>query len=221
MTEEIKPLGVDECTDLDGIGAMIEAILFAAGYPVKNEKICSSCNITKELFEKVMESGFFAYEGRGIRLIRFEDSCQLCSNEFYEKNVKVALGMRLNGALSQSALEVLAIVAYNQPVTKAFVEQARGVDCTYAITTLCEKQLIEVTGKLEVPGRPNLYSTTETFLRCFGLSSVSELPKSEVLEAALGKSEENSGDGEEQTDGNAVENVPQDAEIPTAEAENE
>ena len=83
-----------------------------------------------------------------------------------------------------------AIIAYNQPVTKAFIEQVRGVDSSYAVTTLGEKQLIEVTGRLDVPGKPNLYGTTDTFLRCFGLGSLDELPKSEVLDAVTSRAEE-------------------------------
>ena len=167
---------------------IIEAILFAAGFPVPYEKIAEACAVTVDELKQVLDSEAFQYTGRGIRLIRFEDACQLCTNEIYERQVKQALGMRSGGALSASALETLAIVAYNQPVTKSFIEQVRGVDCSYAVTTLCEKQLIEVTGRLDVPGKPNLYGTTETFLRCFGLSSLEELPKNEVL-AAVGSAE--------------------------------
>lgn len=172
---------------------VIEAILFAAGFPVKYDKIAETLEISTDELKEILASKHFSYKGRGIRLVCFSDSCQLCSNEEYEKQVKAALGMRSGGALSNSALEVLAIVAYNQPVTKAFIEQVRGVDSSYAITTLGEKQLIEVKGHLDVPGRPNLYGTTDTFLRCFGLASLEELPKNEVLEAVNGtaESEEN------------------------------
>ena len=163
---------------------VIEAILFAAGFPVKYERIAEACEITVEELKEILASKAFAYEERGIRLVCFSDSCQLCTKESYERQVKQALGMRSGGALSNSALETLAIVAYNQPVTKAFIEQVRGVDSSYAVTTLCEKQLIEVKGRLEVPGKPNLYGTTDTFLRCFGLSSLEELPKNEMLAAA-------------------------------------
>lgn len=165
---------------------VIEAILFAAGFPVKYEQIATTLEITEEELKELLDSDAFAYEGRGIRLVRFSDSCQLCTNEVYERQVKVALGMRSGGALSNSAMETLAIVAYNQPVTKAFIEQVRGVDSSYALTTLCEKQLIEVKGRLDVPGKPNLYGTTDTFLRCFGLASLEELPKNEVLEVVAG-----------------------------------
>ncbi len=175
---------------------VIEAVLFAAGFPVKYERIEEVLEISHEELMELLASDAFKYEDRGIRLVTFSDSCQLCTNELYEKQVKAVLGMRISGALSNSALEVLAIVAYNQPVTKAFIDNVRGVDSSYAVTTLVEKQLIEVKGRLDVPGKPNLYGTTDTFLRCFGLTSLEELPKSEVLEAVSSDDGENTEGGE-------------------------
>lgn len=169
---------------------VIEAALFAAGFPVKFERLEEVLGLSHDDLLELLRSKAFEYKGRGIRLVMFSDSCQLCSNEDYEKQVKSILGMRSGGALSNSALEVLAIIAYNQPVTKAFIEQVRGVDSSYAVTTLGEKQLIEVTGRLDVPGKPNLYGTTDTFLRCFGLGSLDELPKSEVLDAVTSRADE-------------------------------
>ena len=169
---------------------VIEAALFAAGFPVKFERLEEVLGLSHDDLLELLRSKAFEYKGRGIRLVMFSDSCQLCSNEEYEKQVKSILGMRSGGALSNSALEVLAIIAYNQPVTKAFIEQVRGVDSSYAVTTLGEKQLIEVTGRLDVPGKPNLYGTTDTFLRRFGLGSLDELPKSEVLDAVTSRAEE-------------------------------
>ena len=169
---------------------VIEAALFAAGFPVKFERLEEVLGLSHDDLLELLRSKAFEYKGRGIRLVMFSDSCQLCSNEEYEKQVKSILGMRSGGALSNSALEVLAIIAYNQPVTKAFIEQVRGVDSSYAVTTLGEKQLIEVTGRLDVPGKPNLYGTTDTFLRCFGLGSLDELPESEVLDAVTSRAEE-------------------------------
>lgn len=169
---------------------VIEAALFAAGFPVKFERLEEVLGLSHDDLLELLRSKAFEYKGRGIRLVMFSDSCQLCSNEEYEKQVKSILGMRSGGALSNSALEVLAIIAYNQPVTKAFIEQVRGVDSSYAVTTLGEKQLIEVIGRLDVPGKPNLYGTTDTFLRCFGLGSLDELPKSEVLDAVTSRAEE-------------------------------
>ncbi len=178
---------------------VIEAALFAAGFPVKFERLEEVLGLSHDDLLELLRSKAFEYKGRGIRLVMFSDSCQLCSNEDYEKQVKSILGMRSGGALSNSALEVLAIIAYNQPVTKAFIEQVRGVDSSYAVTTLGEKQLIEVTGRLDVPGKPNLYGTTDTFLRCFGLGSLDELPKSEVLDAVTSRAEET-----ESTDASAM-----------------
>ncbi|MBQ3903482.1 MAG: SMC-Scp complex subunit ScpB, partial [Eubacterium sp.] len=87
------------------------------------------------------------------------------------------LEVKKNTPLSQAAFEVLAVIAYNQPVTKAFIEQVRGVDCSGVITTLCQKKLIEEKGRLELPGRPLIYGTTPDFLRCFSFSSLSDLPE--------------------------------------------
>ena len=178
---------------------VIEAILFAAGFPVKYEKIAETLEITVDELKEILASDAFKYEDRGIRLVCFSDSCQLCTNELYESTVKTALGMRHGGALSNSSMETLAIIAYNQPVTKSFIEQVRGVDSSYAVTTLCEKQLVEVVGRLDVPGKPNLYATTETFLRCFGLSSLDELPKTEVLESTSEETENTENEAAENT----------------------
>lgn len=160
----------------------IEAILFAAGYPVLFSKIAEVLEMSKDEVKQTVAMLSDRYADRGIQLIVYEDSCQLCTKEEYEGYVRNALGLRGAGALSASLLEVLAIIAYNQPVTRAFIEQVRGVDSSYAVSTLCEKQLIECTGRLDVPGKPMLFSTTETFLRVFGISSVAELPKTELLD---------------------------------------
>ena len=117
---------------------------------------------------------------RGIILITFPDSCQLCTKESYGAEIKEALGIRRGGNLSQSLLEVLSVIAYNQPATRAFVDTVRGVDSAYAISSLLDKNLIEPCGKLDAPGRPTLYRTTDDFLRVFGLSAVSDLPAIQV-----------------------------------------
>ena len=114
--------------------------------------------------------------GRGITIIRLEKSYQMVSKKEYAPQIRTVMDLRRNTPLSQAALEVLAVVAYNQPVTKAFVEQVRGVDCSGVIGSLCTKGLIEERGRLELPGRPLLYGTTDNFLRCFGISSLEELP---------------------------------------------
>lgn len=157
---------------------MIEAILFAAGYPVTFRKLAEVLEISvitvKDAVNELQSS--LEIENRGIRLIMVSDACQLCSKEEFEQYVRRALGIRREGKLSNSSLEVLAIVAYNQPITKAKIEKIRGVDSSYAVSTLCDRRLIEAKGRLDAPGKPILYGTTDDFLRCFGLSSLYELP---------------------------------------------
>ena len=117
----------------------------------------------------------FNTEDGGVRIVKLEDSYQMCSNPAYAEEGRQALDLRRNTPLSQAAMEVLAIVAYNQPVTKAFVEQIRGVDCSGVLGSLTAKGLIEERGRLELPGRPLLYGTTSDFLRWLNISSLSEL----------------------------------------------
>lgn len=157
---------------------MVEAILFASGDPVSGERIAQVLGLDKgdaeEVLKDTMES-FNRKEG-GVRIIRLDDTYQMCSNPAYASCVREALELRRNTPLSQAAMEVLAVIAYNQPVTKAFVEQIRGVDCSGVIGSLSSKGLIEERGRLELPGRPLLYGTTPDFLRCLNISSLEELP---------------------------------------------
>lgn len=112
-----------------------------------------------------------------VEIRRFEDSVQLCTRLGFEKQILKALDTRRNSTLSQAALEVLAIIAYNQPVSRSFIEQIRGVDSSSIVSSLLEKALIEDAGRLDLPGKPIGFRTTDVFLRCFGLSSLSELPE--------------------------------------------
>ena len=162
--------------------SVIEAVLFAAGYPVKYEKIAQVLKITAGQAKNVIREYAKEYNGatdtpRGIILLTFDDACQLCTKEEFSAEVREALGIRRGGNLSPSSIEVLAIVAYNEPVTRAYVDTVRGVDSSYAITSLTDKHLIEVCGRLDVPGRPLLYRTTDDFLRVFGMQSLSDLPE--------------------------------------------
>ena len=116
-------------------------------------------------------------EGRGFRLVRLDKSLQMCSAPQYAKAIARVIEHRAPPKLSPPALETLAVIAYNQPVTRAFLEQVRGVDSSYTVSSLVDKGLIEPSGKLEAPGRPTLYKTTEAFLRVMGVSELSELPK--------------------------------------------
>ena len=119
----------------------------------------------------------YSYNRRGIRLIRLDNSYQLCSAPEYADCIRKAFESRKPARLSQPALEVLAVIAYYQPVTRAYVDQVRGVDSSYTVGLLLERELIEECGRLAVPGRPILYRTTQNFLRSFGLSSLEELPE--------------------------------------------
>ena len=164
--------------DREKLKGQIEAILFAAGEPVALERIAQVLGLrtyaVEELLEELQEK--FNAPGSGIRLLRLENTAQFTSNTAFIQPVREALELKRNAPLSQAAMEVLAVVAYNQPVTKAFVEQVRGVDCSGVIGSLVQKELLEERGRMELPGRPLLYGTTENFLRCFGLSSIEELP---------------------------------------------
>lgn len=161
--------------------AIIEACLFAAGHPLTYTRLAEVLNTTPAECADTVEKMAAVYNNdagvpRGIILVRFPDSCQLCTKEAYGTQIKQALGIRRGGNLSQSLLEVLAVVAYNQPATRTFVDTVRGVDSSYAINALMEKNMIEPCGKLDAPGRPTLYRTTNDFLRVFGLSELGELP---------------------------------------------
>lgn len=186
----------------------IEAVLFANGDPVEAERLAEILEVDEETVHRFAEDLMSEINTRagGIMMIRLDNQYQLCTRQEYAAYIRRALDIRRNTPLSQAAMEVLAIIAYNQPVTKAFVEQVRGVDCSAVIQGLQQKNLIEEQGRLELPGRPLLYGTTPVFLRCFGISKLSELPPlpqkqeearmiettlEEVIERAeFGKSEE-------------------------------
>lgn len=156
-----------------------EAILFAAGEPVEIEKFCAVFSVDTETVENVMDllSDRLDKQGSAVKLVRLDFSYQLCTRKEYAENIRAVLDLRRKAPLSQAAMEVLAVIAYNQPVTKAYVEQVRGVDCSGVVSTLVEKGLLEEKGRLELPGRPLLYGTTANFLRCFGLKNLEELPE--------------------------------------------
>ena len=158
--------------------AAIEAILFASGASVETGRIAQALGVTADEARQHIEALAKAYTDadRGITIIKLKDSYQMVSRKAYAPQIRTVMDLRRNTPLSQAALEVLAVVAYNQPVTKAFVEQVRGVDCSGVIGSLTSKDLIEEKGRLELPGRPLLYGTTENFLRCFNISSPEELP---------------------------------------------
>jgi segregation and condensation protein B len=158
--------------------AAIEAVLFAAGEPLAVSRLAETLELDEETVVRLTEDlkQEINTRGGGLMMVRLEDQYQLCTRQEYAGYVRKALDIRRNTPLSQAAMEVLAIVAYNQPVTKAFIEQVRGVDCGAVVQGLVTKNLVEEKGRLELPGRPLLYGTTPDFLRCFGVSSLQELP---------------------------------------------
>lgn len=157
----------------------LEAVLFAGGEPVSSARLCEVFEIDDETLSKLLKmlSNKLEDNNSGIKLLTLGDSYQLASRTEYAEYVRRAFEMRRKTPLSQAALEVLAVIAYNQPCTRSFVEQVRGVDCSGVVSTLVEKDLIEERGRLELPGRPLLYGTTSTFLRSFSLSSLDKLPE--------------------------------------------
>lgn len=158
--------------------AAVEAILFAAGEPVELDRIAQALEIENEICEQVLYNLAAKYDERhsGICVLKLGDKYQLSSREEFADVVRDVLELRKNTPLSQAAFEVLAIIAYNQPITKSYIEQVRGVDCSGVIDTLCKKNLIEEKGRLDLPGRPLIYGTTPDFMRCFSISSLDELP---------------------------------------------
>ena len=156
----------------------IEAVLFASGDPISIERLSQTFELKSEEVEKYikeLESKFEANKN-GFKVVRLENTYQLVTLEEYAPYIKKAFDIKRRTPLSPAALEVLAVIAYNQPVTRAFIEQVRGVDCSGVVSTLVEKGLIEERGRLELPGRPLLYGTTKTFLRSFSLNDLSDLP---------------------------------------------
>ncbi len=184
---EIKQRQLDTETVLNTVQDMenaIEAILFAAGYPVRYDKLSEVIGIPLRDLKNIVHKLSKKYDSRGIQLLMFPDTCQLCTKEVFAPYIREALGIKRGGNLSNSSMEVLAVVAYNQPVTRTYVDTVRGVDSSYAVTSLLDKGLIEAVGRLDAPGRPMLYGTTEKFLRVFGLNSLAELPETEALDTA-------------------------------------
>ena len=159
----------------------LEAILFAAGHPVSYATLARVFEMTpSKVKDKIFEYSIKYNDPkgfpRGVMLLTYADSCQLCTKENYLPEIRDALGIRKSGSLSTAAMETLAVVAYNQPVTRVFVDTIRKVDSSYAMNSLIDRGLIECVGRLDVPGRPMQYGTTSDFLRCFGLKSLEELP---------------------------------------------
>ena len=174
-----------ETREMKEIEAAVEGILFASGEPVHIDRICLAADLDRPTAELVLQKlmDYYSFERRGMRLLRLEDSWQLCSAPEYADVIRRAFEIRKPAKLSQPALEVLTIIAYYQPTTRAYVDQIRGVDSSYTVGLLLDRHLIEECGRLQVPGRPRLYRTTKAFLRAFHLNSLEDLPEMPGMEA--------------------------------------
>lgn len=174
------------------IQSIIEAVLFAAGDPVELERLADIVDVDKrslrEILKKMMDS--YNFERRGIHIIRMQDSYQMCTNGVYSEYIGRLAEPPRKQNLSNAALEVLSIVAYKQPVTRSTIEHIRGVNCDYIVNRLIERNFIEEKGRLEAPGRPILFGTTQHFMRAFGISELDELPEFDSLGQTVEETEQ-------------------------------
>ena len=171
----------------DNIIAKLEAMLFASGDAIEVTKLAEVLELDIDTVTRMLGhlGGMYDERESGLMLIRIDNKYQLCTREEHSEEVRKLLEIKKNTPLSNAAFEVLAIIAYNKTVTRAFIEQIRGVDCSGPISSLVQKGLIEEKGRLDLPGRPLIYGTTDRFLRCFSLNSLEdlpELPKTEEIE---------------------------------------
>ena len=181
---------------------VVEAVLFASGEPVDAERLCGAAELVKDELDEVIAELELKYSkpDSGIELVHLNDRYQLATKQAFAPQVRSALEIKKNSQLSPAALETLTIIAYNQPVTKGFVENVRGVDSSSVVNSLVEKDLLAEAGRLDLPGRPIAYKTTDNFLRAFRLTSLKDLPPlpesneqitiDEILENAQQQSED-------------------------------
>ncbi len=164
--------------DISTIESIIESLIFSYGDALSLDKICEILELDKKTVRSLMKNFMDSYNraNKGIIIREINDKYQMCSNPQYFDYVSKLYQIRQKQALSQAAYEVLSIIAYNQPITKAKIEQIRGVNSDSAVTRLLERNLVKEAGKLEAPGRPRLYETTDEFLKCFGFKSIRDLP---------------------------------------------
>jgi len=189
--ENHEQMEYHEHLDSHDIECAIEAILFVSGEPVKISRISAVLGVEEKDIETAADKlrDSYSFVRRGIRLVKLEDTLQLCSSPEYADYIRKALETRKPPQLSQPALEVLSIIAYFGPVTKAYIEQIRGVDSSYTVALLQERELVESCGRLAAPGRPMLFRTTHNFLRTFGLESLKGLPELPQIEGSSNEKE--------------------------------
>lgn len=164
--------------EASGLRATIEAMLFAGGDPVSCERMAGVLGVRMETIDSVCNelNEFYDESGSALRVVKLGQQYQISTRDEYAPMIRTLLDLKKDTPLSNAAMEVLAVIAYNEPVTKNFVERVRGVDCSGVVNTLLARGLIEERGRLDLPGRPMQYATSPNFMRCFGLESMGELP---------------------------------------------
>lgn len=163
---------------LDEKISIIEAVLFACGEPVEFDKLSEASDVELTTMHKLVTllNDKYHENGSALEVLKLENSYQLATRKEYAGYIRTAMETKRSATLSPAAMEALTIIAYNQPVTRSFVDDVRGVDTSGVLSGLLEKELIEEAGRLDVPGKPVLFRTTDNFLRCFKLSSINDLP---------------------------------------------
>lgn len=163
---------------LNDKAAAVEAILFASGEPVDESRIAEAAHIEKSDVSAIIKvlNQRYSDNTSALNIISLGSRYQMCTRKEYAEYIKAAMESKKQAPLSNAAMEALTVIAYNQPVTKSFVENVRGIDSSSVINTLVDKGLLEEDGRLNVPGRPVAYKTSDNFLRCFGLTSLDDLP---------------------------------------------
>ena len=155
----------------------IQAVLFASGEPMEASRLAKLFSVNTGVVENLIDAINDDYESLPFQILKLGSSYQMVSRPEHADIIRQALEAKQNAPLSQAAMEVLAIIAYNQPVTRNFIEQIRGIDSSSVVSSLVNKGLVAEAGRLEIPGRPIAYETTATFLRCFGMKDIEALPK--------------------------------------------
>ncbi|HEX2938309.1 MAG TPA: SMC-Scp complex subunit ScpB [Ruminiclostridium sp.] len=170
--------------EIKHVKAAIEAVLFASGEPIQIDRLAQTLETDKNTVQKIISIMTEEREAEefGTNIIKIDDCYQLITKPEYSHNIRNAIDQKRNMPLSPAAMETLAIIAYNQPVTRGYIEQVRGVDSGGIVSSLESKGLVEERGRLDVPGRPILYGTTLNFLRCFGLKTLNDLPRVDVVD---------------------------------------
>lgn len=160
------------------IKAAFEAILFSSAEAVSSKRVAQILNITPVELEQIAMEVIKKFDNldSGIKVIKLENKYQMCSKAEYKEQIRNFMQVKRDTSLSSAAMEVLSVIAYKQPVTRAFIESVRGTDCREIVNSLIKKSLIEEKGRLGVPGNPIVYGTTDNFLRCMNISSIKDLP---------------------------------------------